>query len=60
MSLDEATPPTPDALMQYGRDDVVLKLTEEATREAKTGDGRALRVLERLLVNCGLRGKNAK
>jgi hypothetical protein len=53
VNLDSATPPNPDTLIDYGRDEIVQRLSEAARKEATNGDGRALRVLQRLLTVCG-------
>lgn len=45
----------PDQLIQFGRDDALDRLCALARAEAKNGDGRALRAIERLAVASGLR-----
>ena len=56
MSLDQKEPPINlDEAIQYGRDDAVERLSAAASAEAKIGDGRALRALQRLLEKAGLR-----
>ena len=53
MSLDTTTPPDPDTLTQYGRDEVLERFEALAKSEAVNGDGRALRLLNRLIEACG-------
>lgn len=56
MSLDSENPPISiDEAIQYGRDEVIQKFEEMARAEEKRGDGRALRVIERLAAACGYR-----
>ena len=61
MSLDHAhNPPTPDDLIQYGKDEAVRLMTEMAQKEAQCGDGRAMRMLLRLVEAAGLRGRKVR
>jgi hypothetical protein len=55
VTLDPEIPPTHDDLIQHGRDDALGRLHEAAQHEARLGDGRALRALQRLVDACGLR-----
>lgn len=54
MTLEDHNPPSPDDLIQYGRDDAVRRMTEIARAEAVRGDGRALRAIQRLVEAAGL------
>lgn len=54
MSLD-AHDQTPDDLIRYGEDGLVARMREAAEAEEQSGDGRAIRVLERILAVCGYR-----
>lgn len=55
MSLDGHDPPSPDDLIRHGEELALSKLSEMATAEAKAGDGRAIRQLQRLMEACGYR-----
>ena len=56
MTLDHADPPISiDDAIQYGRDDVLDRLEQQAQAEAKLGDSRALNALRRLIEACGYR-----
>jgi hypothetical protein len=44
---------TPDDLIRYGEDGLVARMREVAEAEDKSGDGRALRVIERILAAVG-------
>lgn len=46
-------------LIDKGRADAIRSLLAAAESEAKIGDGRAKRVLERLIVAAGLGGSDA-
>lgn len=49
MTLDEHDPPlTIEDAYEYGRRSIVAEMEELAEREARTGDGRALRIIQRL------------
>lgn len=61
MSLDHShNPPTPDDLIQYGKEEAVRLMTELAQKEAQGGDGRAMRMLLRLVEAAGLRGRKVR
>jgi hypothetical protein len=54
MTLDHETKPSPDDLIQHGRDDALGRLHEAAQQRGRARDGRALRALQRLVDACGL------
>lgn len=60
MSLDHHdNPPTPDELIQYGRDDIIERMLNAAEEERRYGDGRAYNAITRILTGLGLARKRA-
>lgn len=59
MSLETENPPSPDDLIQYGREEALSRLEGLAEEEAKRGDCRALNALRRLIEAAGFRKSRA-